>query len=219
MSCIFGTILYGDGMNIYDQLLKKLKEEAAKSKSEADLMRRLDASKSTFYRALDNKDPKLPKGDELCRWLDKLRAQIVFPGEDLDDYVMIPKVKAVAGAGASLETNGDVSGMYAFRNDFLKREHISPKKAVMMMVRGDSMEDLIKDGDTILIDQTDNTPQDGRIFVVGFGDELMVKRLQKIPTGWNVCSENKKYSDFSVEGDDLDNFRVYGRVRWFGRVL
>lgn len=206
-------------MNIYDQLLKRLKEEAARHKSEADLMRRLDASKSTFYRALDEKDPKLPKSDELCRWLEKLRAQIVFPDEEMEDYVMIPKVKAVAGAGASLETNGDVSGMYAFRSDFLQREHISPKKAVMMMVRGDSMEDLIRDGDTILIDQTDNQPQDGRIFVVGFGDELMVKRLQKIPTGWNVCSENPKYGNFPVEGDDLENFRVYGRVRWFGRVI
>lgn len=206
-------------MSTYNEIATGLKRYAEKIGGKANLMRFLDAKKATLYRALDDSEPSLPAPDVLCEWLDKINAQVSFPGEELDDYVMIPKVKAVAGAGASLETNGDVSGMYAFRNDFLRREHISPKKAVMMMVRGDSMEDLIKDGDTILIDQTDNTPQDGRIFVVGFGDELMVKRLQKIPTGWNVCSENPKYGNFPVEGDDLENFRVYGRVRWFGRVI
>lgn len=219
-SCKIGNFGYGFSMKIRDNIFKKLDAEADKMGGRADLMRRLETPKSTFYRAFDEKKGrKLPGGDELCEWLEKMQAQIVFPGEELDDYVMIPKVKAVAGAGASLETNGDVSGYYAFRNDFLKREHIHPKNSVMMLVRGDSMEPLIKEGDTILIDQNDKTPQDGRIFLVGLGEELMVKVLQKIPSGWNICSINERYAPLSVEGDELEKFRVYGRVRWFGRVL
>ena len=30
---------------------------------------------------------------------------------------------------------------------------------------------------------------------------------------------NERYAPLSVQGDELDKFRVFGRVRWFGRVL
>ena len=206
-------------MKNYDEIASGLRTFAEKLGGKANLMRFLGAKKATIYRALDDEEPSLPAPDVLCEWLDKINAQIVFPGEELDDFVMVPKVKAVAGAGASLETNGDISAYYAFRNDFLKREHINPKNSVMMLVRGDSMEPLIKEGDTILIDQNDKVPQDGRIFLVALGEELMVKVLQKIPNGWNICSINERYAPLSVQGDELDKFRVYGRVRWFGRVL
>ena len=206
-------------MSTYDEIAKGLREYADKIGGKANMMRFLNAKKATIYRALEDDEPSLPAPDVLCEWLDKINAQIVFPGEELDDFVMIPKVKAVAGAGASLETNGDISAYYAFRNDFLKREHINPKNSVMMLVRGDSMEPLIKEGDTILIDQNDKVPQDGRIFLVALGEELMVKVLQKIPNGWNICSISDRYAPLSVQGDELENFRVFGRVRWFGRVL
>ena len=206
-------------MRIYNEIVNGLREVADRIGSKADLMRLLNAKKATLYRALDDEAPSLPNAEVLCEWLDKLHVQVAFPGEELDSYEMIPKVNAVAGAGASLETEGSVSGFYAFRNEFLRREGIHCKSCVMMQVRGDSMEPLIREGDTILIDQSDNVPQDGRIFVIGLGDELMVKKLQKIPGGWRICSENPTYVPIDVMGDELDTFRVYGRVRWFGRVL
>ncbi len=206
-------------MNTYNEIADGLKRYAQRIGGKANLMRFLDAKKATLYRALDDENPALPAPDVLCEWLDKMNVQIAFPDEELDKYVMIPKVKAVAGAGASLETNDDVAGFYAFRNEFLKRENINGKNSVMLVVRGDSMEPLIRDGDTILIDQNDKKPQDGRIFLVGLGEELMVKVLQKIPNGWNICSINERYAPLSVQGDEVDTFRVYGRVRWFGRVV
>ena len=61
--------------------------------------------------------------------------------------------------------------------------------------------------------------RDGDIFLVGFGEELLVKRVQRTPRGWLLKSENRDFSDIVVEGPDLETFRVYGRVRWFGRVV
>ena len=136
-----------------------------------------------------------------------------------DPFVYIPKVEAKAGAGSSLATSDAVLGLYAFRHDFLGREHISAANCVMLDVMGDSMEPLIKNKDTILIDQSAKDLKDGYIFLVGLGEELLVKRVQKTPRGWLLRSENKDFSDIAVEGPDLDIFRVYGRVRWFGRVL
>ena len=138
--------------------------------------------------------------------------------EPMDDYVLVPKVSAVAGAGASLETGGDVLGLYAFRREFLQREGISSKHAVMMLVSGDSMEPLLRHGDTVLVDESANVPLDGHIFVVRLGGELMVKRLQKTGQGWNICSLNPGYGSIPVGGEQED-FQVYGRVRWFGRVV
>ncbi|MEI3478590.1 MAG: S24 family peptidase [Bilophila sp.] len=101
----------------------------------------------------------------------------------------------------------------------MNRVCIHPKSSVMLDVLGNSMEPVIRHKDTILVDQSEKTLKDGKIFLVGFGDELLVKRVQRTPRGWLLKSENKDYSDITVEGADLDSFRVYGRVRWFGRVV
>ena len=109
--------------------------------------------------------------------------------------------------------------MYAFRDDFLCRVGIHPKDSVMMDVLGHSMEPLIRHKDTILVDQSGKDLKDGEIFLVGFGEELLVKRVQRTPRGWLLRSENRDFVDIPVEGPDFENFRVYGRVRWFGRVM
>ena len=89
----------------------------------------------------------------------------------------------------------------------------------MMDALGHSTEPLIRHKDTILVDQSTKDLKDGEIFLVGFGEELLVKRVQRTPRGWLLRSENRDFVDVAVEGADLENFRVYGRVRWFGRVI
>ena len=49
----------------------------------------------------------------------------------------------------------------------------------MLDVIGNSMEPLIRHKDTILVDQSVKEPSDGKIFLVGLGEELLVKRLQR----------------------------------------
>lgn len=157
--------------------------------------------------------------EAISKLVDFFGLTISEPGIDSVEYEMIPKVEARAGAGSSLITNGEVQGYYAFRQNFLCRVGIHAKRSIMLDVMGDSMQPLIMNGDTILVDQSQTIPQDGKIFLVGFGDELLVKRLQRTPRGWMLVSQNPDYAPMSVEGTDLEVFRVYGRVRWFGRVV
>lgn len=103
------------------------------------------------------------------------------------------------------------------RDDFLRRVGVHAKESVMLDVIGHSMEPMIRHKDTILVDQSVKELRDGDIFLVGFGEELLVKRVQRTPRGWLLKSENRDFSDIVVEGPDLETFRVYGRVRWFGR--
>lgn len=160
-----------------------------------------------------------PTLTELGKALDLMGIGVSEYEEGLGGYEMVPKVTARAGAGSSLITSDEVLGYYAFRRDFLNREGIHPKSSVMLDVMGNSMESLIRHKDTILVDQSIKEPSDGKIFLVGFGDELLVKRLQRTPRGWLLRSENRDFADITVEGPDLETFQIYGRVRWFGRVL
>lgn len=157
--------------------------------------------------------------NSLIDWLNKFNAQLVFPDDRLIEYAFVPRAVAVAGAGESFVIDDGIAGYYAFRNEFLEKIHVRAKDAMMMYVSGDSMTPLICDGDTVLFNTKDTEPKDGFIYVCSFGDALMVKRLQKMPGGWQLCSENMRYSPLPIQGDDLNNFRVHGRVRWFGRVI
>ena len=133
-------------------------------------------------------------------------------------YVHIPLVDAVAGAGLSNETDGNVRETHAFREDYLQAHGIS-KKAILMIVRGTSMEPLIKDGDMIMVDRADTEPKDGLIYCLAFDDNLVVKRLEKILDGWSLRSENPYYTDIKIQGDEVSNMKIFGRVRWFARLI
>ena len=160
-----------------------------------------------------------PSLSELGKVFDLLGIGLSQPAVDVTQYAMIPKVKAKAGAGSSLITTDAVLGLYAFSHAFLHGIAVQAKDAILLDVIGDSMEPLISDGDAILVDTSVRKPQDGKIFLVGLGEELLVKRLQKSLRGWLLVSQNPNYASMSVEGDDLEAFRIYGRVRWFGRVV
>lgn len=165
------------------------------------------------------KGNRVPNIDALGPILDQLNVSLVRPKQELMDYALVPRVTAVAGAGESFEVSSMIAGYYAFRLDFLRASGIPKDKAVTMFVRGDSMDPVIKDGDMILIDQSDFEPRDGFIYLVNLAGALMVKRLFRLPNGWRIYSENAKYLPTDVVGDELESMKIFGRVRWFGRVL
>lgn len=156
--------------------------------------------------------------DTAWRILDKLGYSFVSPNEE-DPYEYIPRVAAEAGAGSSLLVSGEVIDTHAFRRDFLRTANINSKNSVILSVLGPSMEPMIRDKDYILVDESTIILKDGDVFLVGLGDELLVKRVQKSLHGWILRSDNKEFSDIPVEDSDLEQFRVYGKVKWFGRLL
>lgn len=198
------------------ELLKNFTEERHHG-NKASAARELGVSQVTFTQWLNRvRTPNLSALDPVFR---ALGVKLSIPGKEFFEYDYIPKVTAKAGAGASLETGGEVEGLYAFRKDFMGMEHISSTHSVLMEVVGDSMEPLFSEGDTLLVDKSDTEVMDGRIYVVTLGDELRVKRVQKTFRGLLLRSENPNYADIAVEGPDLESFVVHGRVRWCGKVF
>ena len=134
--------------------------------------------------------------------------------------VLIPMVEAVLSAGnGSLETAASSERKYSFREDFLRRKG-DHKQMVLMRVAGDSMEPEIKDGDVVLIDQSQKRLRPNDIFAVAFEEMIYVKRVNAMPGKIILSSDNSElYPPFEVDtaGDLEESLRIIGRVIWLCR--
>jgi SOS-response transcriptional repressor LexA len=162
--------------------------------------------------------PRAPTIDQIGVIMDAMGAQIVLPQEELAEYELIPKTSARAGAGSSHLVEDETEGLYAFRKDFLSALRIS-KNSVLLDVLGDSMEPTLRNGDTILIDRADTEVHDGLIYLVGFQQQLLVKRLFRDIAGLVLRSDNTAYRETLVPPEYMDDFVVFGRMRWMARTF
>lgn len=137
----------------------------------------------------------------------------------VESFLLIPKVKARLSAGTgSLETNGDVAGRYAFREEWARSKGY-PDKMVLMTITGDSMEPEIRNGDTVLIDQSQIEVIPGGIYAVGIDDAIVVKQLDVLPGKIVLKSFNPSYppAEIDLRGDLGASCRIIGRVVWWCR--
>lgn len=186
----------------------------------AKMARFLGLSQTTATKFFDFLNGKDTRFSTIIPWFEKLGITVLYPDEKMEGYDLVPRIDGSVGAGESHDIPSRVAGLYAFRQDFMRSIGVKPNNAEMMNVSGNSMQPVINDGDTILFDKADNLPRDGQTYVVSFGDSLMVKRLQQTPNGWLICSENSAaYPPIEVQDQELEKFKIYGRVRWIGRVL
>ena len=131
----------------------------------------------------------------------------------------IPKVKArLSAGGGSFEVGSEIEGYYAFRKDWLTTKG-NRNKMVLMDIFGNSMEPEMKDGDTILIDESQKDILAGAIYAVGIDDTIMVKRVEKHPNKLVLLSDNKDYSAIYLQGAELNSVRIIGKVIWISREL
>ena len=153
-------------------------------------------------------------------WLETGRgAPHAHLGSEPREFQKIPKVKARLGAGGgSFEVDGQVSEYYAFRWDWLRRKG-DPNRMVLMDVVGDSMEPLLEQGDTVLIDQSQNTLISGRVYALGVEDTVLVKRVEKHPGRLVLHSANQHYSPLALQGEEIDSVRIIGTLIWTCREL
>ena len=141
---------------------------------------------------------------------------------DIDEFVFVPRydIQAAAGHGQLV---GDEQPMFAmaFRRYWIENYVTRDiKKLSVISVKGDSMEGVLNDGDTILINHGQTTPRDG-LYVLRLNENLLVKRLQLIPGGIvNVISANEAYPTFEIDlKNPTDDVAIIGRVEWFGRSI
>jgi phage repressor protein C with HTH and peptisase S24 domain len=154
-------------------------------------------------------------------WIETGSGQKFHKHSDSNDAIFsnIPKVRArLSAGGGSFEVGSKIEEYYAFRKDWLRTKG-AINKMVLMDIFGNSMEPEMKDGDTILIDESQKDILAGAIYAVGVDDTIMVKRLEKHPNKLVLLSDNKDYSPIYLQGGEINSVRIIGKVIWICREL
>lgn len=134
-------------------------------------------------------------------------------------YINMYDAEVSMGSGA---WNDDERIIYplAFRKDWLSAEGINPEQCVAIVARGDSMEETIKDGATLLVDLTSNSIGRDGVYVIRFDGHLLAKRLQRSFDGSVLIkSDNPAYSEIKVPKEQAEELHVIGRVVWHASVI
>lgn len=141
------------------------------------------------------------------------------PAADAED-VPIQKLAFKAAAGRGSLVIDEQAEYVRFPRFTLAHAGVAPQNARLMEASGESMKDTINDGDLMLVDVSPAATQivEGKIYVFGIGNDAYVKRLRRSGERLIMISDNR---DMFPEEDVPEHlpFRVYGRVKWAGRIL
>jgi len=211
--------------NKVDQLLARLMEATGVS-SQSELARELGINRSGITHARnknhipDNWIVKLFRQFGINpQWVDTGQGPVfIKPGQagDAPDnaFRRVPKVAARLSAGTgSFDCDDAVTEHLSFPRAWLARKGAAASM-VAMEVFGQSMEPLIREGDTVLIDQSQARIMAGAIYAVGVDDTILVKRLEKHPDALVLNSDNPSFSPIRLDYHSLDKVRILGRVIW-----
>jgi phage repressor protein C with HTH and peptisase S24 domain len=208
--------------NKVDSLIRRI-ADATGIRSQSDLARELGINRSGITHAR-NKN-QIPE-----KWVIKLYRQFslnpgwietgtgrVFLGETGpadQDFRPVPKVAARLSAGTgSFACDAQVDEYLSFSAAWLARKGAA-RSMVAMEVFGCSMEPVIREGDTVLIDQSQTQILAGAIYAVGVEDTILVKRVEKHPDKLVLGSDNKDFSPIILSGEDCGKVRILGKVIW-----
>lgn len=136
-----------------------------------------------------------------------------------DQFVFVPRLEVELSAG-----NGNVvwevcnkGEPQAFRLEWLQKKGLQSKNLRCMYAHGDSMEPYIQDGDALLVDLSETEVTDNQVYAIRYGDALKVKRLfRRFDKSLRIVSDNREHPEEIVQGEDLNNIQILGKVVWRG---
>lgn len=113
----------------------------------------------------------------------------------------------------------DIRGLWCLPPDYLRHElRITPERARIVEVQGDSMEPTLRPGDRVMIDTAQRSPSPGGLFGLWDGFGVVVKRLELIPNSEppsvQLISDNDRHSAYERTADEVN---IIGRVVWVAR--
>jgi hypothetical protein len=129
-------------------------------------------------------------------------------------------VTVSAGHGAVVLDEGLHSSL-SFHRDYLQAQGVSEKNAVVVQVKGRSMEPTIDDGSVLLINRSYQEVRDGLIYAFRHDGELFVKRMHRSGADLLAGADNpdrEQYPDMLISAKDSD-FEMIGRAVWMGKKL
>lgn len=216
-------------MDVPDPRRRLLDLASERSVSLSQLSRLIGKNSSYLQQFVRKGSPrKLEETDrrKLARFFDVEEGELGAPKENYlmhggwssdGDWVNVPRLALGASAGPGAVADGERAiGVLSFSRSWLRDQGLDPAKLNAIVVTGDSMEPLLRDGDEILVDCTPRPLCDG-VYVVRLDDTLLVKRIDAgRPDRIMLLSQNEIYPPIEVDRRDVT---VIGRVVWKGGRL
>lgn len=216
-------------MDVPDPRRRLLDLASERSVSLSQLSRLIGKNSSYLQQFVRKGSPrKLEETDrrKLARFFDVEEGELGAPKENYlihagrssdGDWVNVPRLALGASAGPGAVADGEQAiGVLSFSRSWLRDQGLDPAKLNAIVVTGDSMEPLLRDGDEILVDCTPRPLCDG-VYVVRLDDTLLVKRIDAgRPDRIMLLSQNEIYPPIEVDRRDVT---VIGRVVWKGGRL
>ena len=136
-----------------------------------------------------------------------------------DEVAKIPEydISLSAGHGSYInQDDEDIISYHSFSLKFLREKALAPSSLMLVKVRGDSMEPLLKHCDLIMIDTSQNKANEYTPFAIRLEGDLLVKLLQKDGEGnLSLVSVNKSYNDIVIKKDNPPvDFEILGAIVW-----
>lgn len=214
--------------------LKAIWDQKAKITQEKFGLKYDVGTQGMVWQYLNHRSPLNPKaavafstelGCDIADFSPRLAAEIEGlsrnTGTPIDDDfadVRMLDVKASAGHGSVPHIEEEL-GVLKFRRDWLRAVGVSESNAVVITVKGASMEPTIADGAALLINRSHREPHAGAIYVFHVeGNGLVVKRVVRVGDRWMARSDNEDrtmYPDFAF----ADGATLIGRAVWMGTKL
>lgn len=142
----------------------------------------------------------------------------IADGDDWSDFVLLPRRPEAAAAGSETPAAPAGTAFMALRHDWVRSVcGVEPSSLSLEIAVGESMTPTIRDGNTLLIDTTDQTFRNFGIYVLEINGQRLVKRVQRKHDGSLILiSDNSAYLPDHVDKDVADSVNVIGRVVWAG---
>ena len=206
---------------MYEKFIDQIKEVVRCAVSQAGsnyaLSKKTGISQTVIGRWL--KGTSSPNCSAIAPIMEFMGAKIIMPGDNVQEYCYVSRCASTTCEKNSTTLSLAAEGRYAFRKEWMSAQGMEAANAALLDVAGDSMEPLLHEGDTVLVDLNDREIQEGRLYVVTLADELRIMRIHNGLNGLILRTENPRYPDVPVEGTDLDALAVHGRVKWCGKKL
>ena len=134
---------------------------------------------------------------------------------DREENIMVPMLSGQLAAGDGVDISEYIKCTMPFRAGTLRDKGVDPACAYMVEIRGNSMEPRMFDGDYVVVDISDKTVREGKVYAIRDGKLLRVKIL--IPQGGGgvvIRSLNTAdYPDEVLSGEEAEErIEVIGRV-------
>jgi phage repressor protein C with HTH and peptisase S24 domain len=168
-------------------------------------------------------------------WLEKGRGPMrPTDGPDADVFELVPGAMRVHAAGANdasltqimkvkLKVQAGITGFQTEPEHYdgetqgvptkwVLREGLSQEALLAIVVKGESMEPALYEGDVIVVNTRDTKLVDGAVYIVNYEGEAVVKRMIRDAGQWWLASDNadqRKYHKKQCKGAECI---VIGRV-------